>query len=160
MKPEREKRLRFLSCWTLVWSLGGCAIGLYQYPAIAQKIDYQTSYPPYQAQEVYFFLSKDAFPADTRSIPVATLLTPANVQWTYRDLVREFQKKAAEIGADAVVFDQVGSSNLSYGFRIYSGTATAYRLFKKDPSEDVDLSNAPYGTQDPDLNRVGKPGNP
>lgn len=152
--PAVQKKFGSLLFTGLALCLGGCvSLSLYQNPAIANKFDPQTAYAPFQPQEVYFFLSKDAFPQELRSIPVAALLTPWSSEWTYKELIREFQRKAAEVGANAVVFDHVETSNLSYGFLKYSGQATAYRLFRQDPSENVDLSTAPYGTQNPDLSR-------
>lgn len=149
------KRFRsFLLYAPLALSLGGCAIGLYEYPAKAVKVDPETTFPAFKISEVYFFLSKEAFPGDLQSIPVATLLTPWEAEWTYEQIIQEFQKKAAEIGANAVVFDDVQSSNEQFGYRIFRGHATAYRLFKESPSEDVDLSSSQYGTQTPDLQKV------
>lgn len=145
---------RLLLCVSLTLSLGGCAIGLYEYPAKAVKVDPETSFPAFKTSEVYFFLSKEAFPGDLQSIPVATLLTPWEAEWTYEQIIQEFQKKAAEVGANAIVFEDVQSSNQQFGYRIFRGRATAYRLFKASPSEDVDLSSSEYGTQTPDLQKV------
>jgi len=153
-KGQSEKLLRLLFCTGLALGLGGCAIGFYAYPAMAQRVDDQTAYPALKPAEVYFFLSKEAFPQGLRSIPVATLLTPWQAEWSYGDLVREFQKKAAEVGANAIIFDGVGTSKKDMGLLIYHGHAIAYRLFKQSPSEDMDLSSTQYGTQNPDLSLV------
>ena len=137
----------------LALGLGGC-VALYDYPAVAKRFDSQVSFTALRPDEVYFFLSKDAFPADIQSTPVGTLFTPQNSQWTDQKLVGEFQKKAAEMGANAVIFESVQTNKLFFGFLYYTGTATAYRLFKQSPSEDADLSATQYGTQNPDLQRV------
>ncbi|HEY5039919.1 MAG TPA: hypothetical protein VIJ93_12675 [bacterium] len=149
-----KKFLGFLFCSGLALGLGGCAVGLYHSPAVAEKVDPKTSYPPLDPNEVYFFLSKDAFPQGLLSVPVGSIRAPSNTEWARKDLIREFQKKAAEIGANAIVFDSVQPGDEAFGYRIYKGIATCYRLFKKDPSEDVDLSSTRYGTQDPDLRLV------
>ena len=154
-KPDRFKKAAgWALAFGLLLALNSCAVSLYNYPATARMFDSQSSFPALRPQEVYFFLSKDAFPPDLQSVPVGTLLTPWNNQWSYQDLVREFLKKAAEIGANAVVFDRVQRSKMDYGFLSYSGQATAYRLYKQDPSEEVDLSSSQYGTQTPDPSRV------
>jgi hypothetical protein len=149
-----KKFLSFLFCAGLALGLGGCAVSLYQYPAVVNRFDRKISYPALQPTEVYFFLSKDAFPQGLQSVPVGSLRAPSNTEWSRKDLLREFQAKAAEIGANALVFDYVQPGDEAYGFRIYKGSATAYRLFKNDPSEDVDLSSTRHGTQDPDLSLV------
>lgn len=119
-----------------------------------RKFDSQSSLPALQPNEVYFFLAKENFPADLQSLPVGTLTTPPNSQWTYNKLVSEFQKKAAEMGANAVVFEKVEKDKLEYGFLYYKGFATVYRLYKQEPVEDVDLSSSPNGTQMPNLQMV------
>jgi hypothetical protein len=43
---------------------------------------------------------------------------------------------------------------MDYGFLYYTSHATAYRLFKQSPTEDVDLRTSQYGTQTPDLRAV------
>ena len=143
-----------LFCVVLALGWGGCAVGLYQYPAVAQMADPQSSYLALQPGEVYFFISQEAFPKDLQSVLVGTLMSPSDSQWTRKDLIREFQKKAAEIGANAIIFNRVQPTNEGFGFRIYQAGATAYRLFKQNPSEDADLSSTQYGTQDPDLSLV------
>jgi hypothetical protein len=154
IKNNPRKIIGFLLCAAMALGLDGCAVGLYQYPAVAQLADPQYSFPALQPNEVYFFLSKDAFPKDLQSAPVGSLMSPSNSEWTRKDLIREFQKKAAEIGATAIIFDRVQPSNEGFGFKIYQAGATAYRLFKQSPTEDVDLSSTQYGTQDPDLSLV------
>ncbi len=154
IKKKGSNILGVLFCAGLALGWGGCAVGLYQYPAVAQMADPQASYPALQPSEVYFFISKDAFPKELQSGFVGTLMSPSNTQWTRKDLIREFQKKAAEIGANAIIFDRVQPSNEGFGFQIYQAGASAYRLFKQSPSEDVDLSSAKYGTQDPDLSLI------
>jgi hypothetical protein len=145
-----------MAWFLLPLSLGGCVFSLYQYPAIARIYDPQASYPPLKTGEIYFFLSKDAFPPGLRSVEVGTLLTPEGAQWSGKKLVLEFQGKAAEIGANAVVFDSAGINKMDYGFLYYTGHAVAYRLFRQSASEDVDLSTSQYGTQNPDLRKVGR----
>ncbi len=140
-------------CFSAALGLGGC-VGLYDPPAVAKRPDDQVSYPALRPNEVYFFISKDAFPPDLQSVPLGTLWTPQDSQWTAPKLDREFQKKAAEIGANAVVFESVQTGKLLFGFLYYTGYATAYRLFKDNPMEDVDLSSSQYGTQNPDLQKV------
>ncbi len=146
--------ISFIFCASLALGLGGCAVGLYDSPAVAKGVDAQVSFPALKSEEVYFFLSKEAFPADLQSTPVGTLYTPENSQWTDKKLVGEFQKKAAEIGANAVVFESIQTGKLLYGFLYYTGYATAYRLYKENPLEDADLSSTQYGTQNPDLQKV------
>ncbi len=145
--------LVFLFCAALVLGSGGC-VSLYDSPAVAKKWDDQFSYPALRSNEVYFFLSKDAFPADLQSTPVGTLFTPQYSQWTAQKLVGKFQMKAAEIGANAVVFESLQKNKLLFGFLYYTGYATAYRIYKDNPAEGADLSNTQYGTQNPDLQKV------
>jgi hypothetical protein len=133
---------------------GGCVVSLYQYPAVVQKLDGQGDYPALKAQEVYFFRSKEAFPPDLQAVPVCTLMTPQDSQWSAEKLCSQFQEKAAENGANAVVFESVGINKMDYGFLYYTSHATAYRLYKQSPTEDVDLSASQYGTQTPDLRAV------
>jgi hypothetical protein len=153
-KPRRTQIFQvFLFFAGLALGLGGC-VTLYDYPAVAKRFDSQVSFAALQPNEVYFFLSKDAFPADIQSTPVGTLFTPQDSQWTDQKLVGEFQKKAAEMGANAVVFESVQTNKLLFGFLYYTGTATAYRLFRQSPSEAADLSATQYGTQNPDLQKV------
>lgn len=155
LKTGRFKKTQvFLFCAGLALGLCGCAIGLYDHPAVAKDFDSQTPYPPLKPEEVYFFLSQDAFPAGFQSVPVCTLFSPQDSEWSRNKLILEFQKKAAEVGANAVIFSKVDVGKLEMGLLCYSGYATAYRLFKQSPSEDVDISAAPYGTQDPDLLKV------
>jgi hypothetical protein len=149
-----RKSILFLFCVGLALGLCGCSAFLYDYPAVAKNFDSQTPFPPLKPEEVYFFLSKDAFPQDLQSVPVCTLFTAQNSQWTRKQLIQEFQKKAAEVGANAVVFNHIDTGKLDFGFLYYTGYASAYRLFKQSPSEDVDLSATDYGTQDPDLSKV------
>jgi len=153
-RTEFGKMLKFMVPAALALGLAGCGITLHQYPASADRYDSQAAYPALQPQEVYFFLSKDAFPPDLRFVPVARLWAPWNAEWSYQDLLREFQKKAAEIGANAVVFERVSTSKLDYGYLCYSGQAIAYRLYAQNPPEAADLSSAQYGTQTPDLSLV------
>jgi hypothetical protein len=152
-KSRSQIIFRFIFCAGLALDLGGC-VSLYDYPAVAKRFDSQSSFPALQTSEVYFFLSKEAFPTDLQFVPVGTLFTPENSQWTDPKLVGEFQKKAAEIGANAVVFESIQTNKLLFGFLYYTGYATAYRLYKDNPTEDVDLSSTQYGTQNPDLQKV------
>jgi hypothetical protein len=153
-KFRSPKSILLLFCAVLALGLGGCSAFLYDYPAVARDFDSPTPFPPLKPGEVYFFLSKDAFPQDLQSVPVCTLFSAQNSQWTRKKLIEEFQEKAAEVGANAVVFNHIDTGKLDYGFLYYTGYATAYRLFKQSPSEDVDLSATDYGTQDPDLGKV------
>ncbi len=155
-KPSGSNNfLSFFFFAGLALSIGGCGFTLlYEYPAVVKKFDPQASLPALQPNEIYFFLSKDAFPPDLQSVAVGTLLTPPNSQWSYEKLIQGFQKKAAEIGANAVVFDKVERDKLEFGFYYYKALATAYRLYKQSPPEDVDLSATQYGTQNPDLQLV------
>jgi hypothetical protein len=153
-KFRSPKSILLLFCAVLALGLGGCSAFLYDYPAVARDFDSPTPFPPLKPGEVYFFLSKDAFPQDLQSVPVCTLFSAQNSQWTRKKLIEEFQEKAAEVGANAVVFNHIDTGKLDYGFLYYTGYATVYRLFKQSPSEDVDLSATDYGTQDPDLGKV------
>jgi hypothetical protein len=142
-----------LLCAGLALGLGGC-MTLGNGPAVVKMIDYQDTFTALRPSEVYFFLSKDAFPPGLQSVAVGTLWTPTTSQWTYGQLVSGFQAGAAGIGANAVVFEGVGTHPLLFGGLYYTGYATAYRLYKQSPSEDVDLSASQYGTQNPDLHKV------
>jgi hypothetical protein len=141
-------------CVGLTLGLAGCAVTLYDWPAVAQKLNGEANYPPLKASEVYFFLSKEAFPPDLQWAQVCTLLPPQRCEWSDKKLISEFQAKAAEYGANAVIFDEVNTVKTEFGFFVYTGRATCYRLYKQDPSEDVDLSGSQYGTQDPNLKEV------
>ncbi len=141
-----------LSAVLMLW-LGGC-LTLRNDSAVIKNIDNQDTFPAIQTNQVYFFLSKDAFPPDLQQIPVGTLWTPENSQWTYAQVVERFQEKAAEIGANAVVFESLGKNELLYGNLYYSGYATAYRLFQQDTRVAADLSASQYGTQSPNLQKV------
>ncbi len=143
----------YLLCAGLALGLGGCAT-LANGPAVVKMIDYQDAFTALRPNEVYFFLSKDAFPPGLQAAAVGTLWTPENSQWTYDQLVSGFQAGAAGIGANAVVFEGVRTHPLLFGSLYYTGYATAYRLYKQSPSEDVDLSASQYGTQNPDLHKV------
>ncbi len=134
--------------------LCGCALTFYHYPATAQTFDPEASFAALKPDEVYFFISKEAFPPGLQSVPVGYLFSPLNTNWSYQDIIQEFQKKAAEIGANAVVFEKLNVEGGGIGYGVYKGRATAYRLFKQNPSEDVDLSSTQYGTQNPDLTFV------
>jgi hypothetical protein len=138
----------------LALALGGCSLLHQKTGAVARPIETDTIFPPLKPQQVYFFLSPDAFPLDLHSVPVAEILTPWNSQWTYQDLLLQFQAKAAEVGANAIVFDHVGKSKLDMGYLAYDGHATAYRLYRDTSSQTVDLSSYQYGTQNPDLSKV------
>jgi len=111
-------------------------------------------FPALKPSEVYFFISKDAFPPDLLWVPVGSLDTPENGEWSYVKLVAGFQKRAAEIGGNAVVFENVRTWLMTLGFLYYTSHADVYRLFKKSPLEDVDLSSSQYGTQTPNLQLV------
>lgn len=149
------KNIGFLILVLSALGLSGC-VTLYQYPAVVQKQDGQGDYAALKTAEVYFFRSKEAFPPDFQSVPVCTLMTPQGSQWSAQKLCSEFMVKAAENGANSVVFDSVGINDLSFGFVYYTGHATAYRLYKQSPTEDVDLSAAPNGTQTPDLRSIAQ----
>jgi hypothetical protein len=149
-----QKYLVFLFSAGLALGLCGCAIGLYDPPAVVRNDDSQASLPPLKTSEVYFFLSTAAFPPGLQSVPLGTLYTPEDSQWSREKLIQKFQERAAEIGANAVVFTKVGTGKMAMGFLFYTGYATAYRLFKQNPSEDLDLSSSEYGTQNPDLRKV------
>ncbi len=152
--PNLFKQVHILFTIWLVLSLSGCSLFLQKHSALARISDPEVSFTPLSTQEVYYFISKEAFPPELQYLPVAELLTPYPSQWTYRDLVQEFQKKAAEVGANAVVFDRVNKTKLDFGYWAYEGHATAYRLYRQTPKEDVDLSASQFGTQDPDLSKV------
>ena len=132
--------------------LGGC-LTLYDYPAVVKRLDSQ-AYPVLTPGQVYFFISKEAFPPDLQAVPLATLYTPQGSQWSDSKLIAEFQAGAAAIGANAVIFESIQKNPLDVGFLYYTGYATAYRLYKNDPQENIDLSSSQYGTQTPDLTLV------
>ena len=135
--------LRRLGWLTLLGLVGcGCAVTLYQYPAVVHKTDGSVDYHPLAVEEVYFFRSPEAFPPGLRWVEVCELLTPQDSQWPAQKLVSEFQARSAENGANAVVFDSVGIHKMDYGFLYYTGHATAYRLYRRNPAEDVDLSSS------------------
>ncbi len=138
----------------LALALSGCSLLHQKAGAVARLIERDTIFPPLETQQVYFFLSPEAFPPGIQSVQVAEILTPWNSQWTYQDLILQFQAKAAEVGANAVVFDHVGKSKLDMGYLAYDGRATAYRLYRVRSSQEADLSSSQYGTQNPDLSRV------
>ncbi len=151
----RSKKYRvFLFGVGLALGLGGCGIGLYDDPAVVRNDYSQAPLPPLKTNDVYFFLSTAAFPPDLVSVPLGTLYTPEDSQWSRAKLIQKFQERAAQIGANAVVFNKIGTGKMAMGFLFYTGYATAYRLFKQSPSEDVDLSASEYGTQNPDLRKV------
>jgi hypothetical protein len=81
-------------------------------------------------------------------------LPPQRCEWSDQKLISEFQEKAAENGANAVIFDSVNTIKTEFGFFVYTGHATCYRLYKQDPTEEVDLSSSQYGTQTPNLKEV------
>ena len=130
---------------------------LYDAPPLVKMFEIKAPYPSIHPAEVYFFLSKDAFPPDLQWAPLGTMETPENSQWSDEKLVGEFQKTAAEIGANAVVFDSVETRLMTLGFLYYTGHATAYRLFKQSSLELADLSSTQYGTQTPNLQLVPHP---
>jgi hypothetical protein len=138
----------------LALSFGGCSLLHQKTGAVSRLIERDTIFPPLEPAQVYFFLSPEAFPVGLHSVPVAEILTPWNSQWTYQDLIQQFQAKAAEVGANAVVFDHVGKSKLDMGYLAFDGHATAYRLYQVQSSQPADLSSTQFGTQNPDLSRV------
>ncbi len=154
MRTNTRKIFGFICGVGLMIGSAGCAVTLYDWPAVAQKLDGEGSYPALNTSEVYFFLSKEAFPPDLHWVEVCTLLPPQRCEWSDRKLISEFQVKAAENGANAVIFDSVNTIKTEFGFFVYTGRATCYRLYKQDPSEDVDLSSSQYGTQAPNLTEV------
>lgn len=142
----------------LLMGLCGCAAYLYDPPAAFKPMENQPAFPALRPDQVYFFLSKDAFPPDLQAIPMGTLFTPEGSQWSEKKLVEQFQIAAAGVGANAIIIEGVQTSNMSFGFLYYTGYATAYRLYKGDSSVNVDLSQTDYGTQDPDMAKVNKNG--
>jgi hypothetical protein len=134
----------------LALGLGGCAATLINYSAEAKKIDPQTSYPPVEPYKVVFFSSKGDFPPDLHAVLVADLSSPMNTNWSYDALLREFLKKAGELGANAVVLERLDKEDTGLSDVIYKGTATAYRITKQNQSEIPDLNSFYGATQNPD----------
>ena len=141
--------------WFLTWSgfslgLAGCVVTIVHPAAEAGKLYSQDSYPPLEPSKVFFFPSKGDFPPDFKVVQVADLKSPPNSDWDYEFLVREFQKKAGDLGANAVVLERVDRENAGLSSLIYKGTATAYRLTGLGSSEASNLKSCFKATQNPD----------
>jgi len=130
--------------------LNGCVVTLVHYQAKAKIIDPRASYPPVDPGKVYFFPSKDDFPQEIYAAKIAELVSPMNSNWNYDDLLREFRKKAGELGANAIVLERVDTENAGLSSLIYKGSATAYRLRREDPAETLDPGSFYKATQNPD----------
>src|SRR5579872_2588528 len=91
----------FLLAAGLVLGLAGCMVTIVHFPALAQRYDNQTVYPPVEPERVFFFPSKKDLPSDFKAVPIADLKSPDNTNWDYESLLQEFRKKAGELGANA-----------------------------------------------------------
>jgi hypothetical protein len=140
----------FIFCVMSVFGLSGCAGTLVRYPADANMIDSHGPYPIVDADKVVYFPTKEDLPTDLHMIAIAELVSPANSNWTFGDLVMEFQKKAGELGANAIVLERVDTENNGSERPAYKGKAMAYRFYKETPSEFYDMKSSYKSTQMPD----------
>jgi hypothetical protein len=141
--------LGLIPCAFLIFGLNGCTVTLIQYPVNAQLYDSKTTYPPFDPSIVVFFSAKKDLPSNLQTIAVGEMVSPDNSTYTYQDLLDEFRKKAGEIGANAVVIERVDTVDASLTHPLYRGRAIAYRLYKDNPSENLDLSSFSNATQNP-----------
>jgi hypothetical protein len=115
--------------------LNGCI----HWPIDIKKNYSQVPYPPVNENEVVFIPSVVDFPLNSKAIRVADLASNSSNYESYQVLLKMFQKKAGELGANVVVLDRTDMQNNWVDNVLYFGTATAYRLYKKNPSENLDL---------------------
>jgi hypothetical protein len=141
--------LGLIPCVFLILGLNGCTVTLIQYPVNAQLYDSKTTYPPFDPAVVFFFPSKNDLPSNLQAIPVAEMVSPDNSTYTYENLLDEFRKKAGAVGANAVVIERVDTQDVALDHPLYRGRAIAYRLYKDNPSDNLDLSSFASATQNP-----------
>jgi len=150
LKSARLLTTFFLLGTGLILGLNGCAEHLVHFSATANMLESQGPYPTIDTDKVTYFPSKEDLPVDLHKITVAELISPEHSNWSYEELLTEFQKKAGELGANVIVLERVDTENGEAGNTIYKGRGIAYRFYRDNPTEFLNLTSYYKATQVPD----------
>jgi len=135
-----------LSCSLMI----GCTPLVINGPLKVDRADAKASYPPLPAKSVCYFPSKSDFPKGMAVLTVGTISSvQATSYFSYKDFLKEVRKAAGKMGANVLVLERATTELAAPFHTLFKGTAKAYRLYLKDPSETVDVSGFPNATMEP-----------
>ena len=116
--------------------LSGDAFALKMQPGAATYV----AVPP---DQVVFFENRRTIPEGMRSVPIAELSAGGRAHYaSFHAFVVEMRRRAAALGGNAIVLKSAELERSKDG-SFYKGHGLVYRLFQKDPSEDVDVKSLP-----------------